>query len=303
MKKEAEPLTVRHLQIFITVYQKENITRAAESLHMTQPTVTRAIQELEEHYSRRLFERIHRRLYVTEAGRQLYRQAVQVIAALDRMEENMKEWGETGTLRGGAGTTLGCVLLPHVAAGFQKRHPRLSIRSTVTDRDRLQRMLLHNEIDCALIEGAPDDPGLARLFLGTDRMVLILPADHPLCARETLSIPDLKGQAVVVSETGSASRNYLEHLFSLHGMKLEPVMESRSIPAIIQAVRAGVGIALMPRKMLALYGAESAIAERDLPYEVLRRENYLVWHENRYISPAFLEFTDYVKECAGDILS
>ncbi|MCR4892969.1 MAG: LysR family transcriptional regulator [Lachnospiraceae bacterium] len=296
-------MTIRNLNIFITVYQMENITKAARSLHITQPTVTRAIQELEDHYKRRLFERIHRRLYVTEAGKQLYKHAIHVTASINQMEKAMSEMDEAGSIRIGAGTTLGCVLLPSVLTEFQAKHPRLSIHSIVADTTSLQTMLLHNEIDFALIENAPDDPSLGRQFIGRDRMVLILPASHPLCDRKEITIQDLASQPIIVSETGSASRSFLEHIFSIHGMKLTPIMESGSMPVIIQAVQAKLGIALMPQRMVSLYSMAHAIVERELSYEVLTRENYLIWHESPYVSPTFQEFIETVKSSASQILS
>ncbi len=295
-------MTLRHLRIFITVYQQQSITKAAAELNMTQPAVTRAIQELEEHYGRPLFERIHRRIYVTEAGRQLYQQAVHVKALMDKMEKDMTDWEEAGVLRVGAGTTLGCVLLPRVLSAFAKAHPRLRVHSTVTDTTRLQEMLLHNEIDFALIEGAPADPSLERLPIGKDRMVLILPKEHPLCARESITIPDLAEYPVIVSESGSASRNFLEHLFSIHGLRLNPVMESGSMPAIVRAVQAGLGVSLIPQRMVSLFGEPGGLRERPLSYEILTRESHLVWHESKYIGKSAREFMELVKACGEEVL-
>ncbi len=289
-------MTIRHLRIFIAVYQKESITEAAEELNMTQPTVTRAIQELEEHYSVRLFERIHRRLYRSEAGRKLYRQAVHVVSAVEQIEKEMAAGDENGLIRIGAGTTLGCILLPEVMAAYQQAHPQAPLHSFVTDRSRLQEMLMHNEIDFALMEGAPEDGTLKKIPIGRDRMVLILPRGHELCGRESIAVQDLASQKVVISTVGSASRDFLEQLFALHGMRLSPVVESESIPAIICAVRQGIGISLVPERLVSLYGSTEDIEVRELSYEVLTRENYLVWHDGRYLSRGFSDFIRVVKE-------
>ncbi|MCR5294898.1 MAG: LysR family transcriptional regulator [Lachnospiraceae bacterium] len=296
-------MTIRHLKIFITVYQKESITKAAEALHMTQPTVTRAIQELEEHYARQLFERIHRKLYITEAGKRLYPQALHIAAALDQMEKDMTGWDESGSLRIGAGTTLGCVLLPRVLSEFQKIHPLLTLRSIVTDKTHLQSMLLHNEIDFALIEGAPEEPSLKKVYIGKDRMILLLPKSHPLSIKDEITIQDISEQPIIVSEEGSASRTFMENLFSIHGLRLTPVMESGSMPAILQAVQAGIGIALIPEKIVALFGKKDSLTERNLPYELLVRENHIVWHENKYISKSLREFIELVRECGAKALA
>lgn len=301
--KKDDIMTIRHLRIFITVYREESITKAANELNMTQPTVTRAIKELEDHYSRQLFMRIHRRLYVTEAGKKLYKQAVHIVSSIDQIEKGMSDWDKTGILRIGAGVTLGCILLPSVLSEFRKKCPDVRIHSIVTDKARIETKLMHNEIDFALIEGTPTDPSLKKLMIGNDRMVLILPASHPLCALKDITIEDLKTEPIIVTESGSAIRYFLEHLFSIHGMTLSPVMESSSIPVIVQAVQAGIGISLIPHRLVSLLGRVEAIEERKLSYEVLTRENYLVWHENKYIGNTAQEFIEQVKSLSSEILS
>ncbi len=296
-------MTLRQLRIFTVVYRTENITKAAEEMNMTQPAVTRALRELEEHYSVQLFSRIRRRLYVTEAGRRLYPQAVHILASMERMEKDMAGREEGGVLRVGAGTTLGCVLLPALLSEFGRTHPAFTVRSTVTDTADLCGMLLHGEIDFALIEGASEDRAFDRAFLGKDRMVLILPRSHPLCGRGDITVRDLAGHDIIVSESGSASRDFLEHLFSIHGLKLDPVMESGSMPAILQAVRAGIGIALMPQRIVSLFGREEDLEERELSYEVLTRENHIVWLKNRYLGRASLDLIGTATACAARVLS
>lgn len=108
-------MTLRHLRIFAEVYRAGNVTRAAEVLHMTQPAVTRAVQELEQHYGVRLFERMYRHLSPTEGGRRLYPQAVHLLDAFDRMETGLRDWDSLGVVRVGATVTLGGALLPGLA--------------------------------------------------------------------------------------------------------------------------------------------------------------------------------------------
>lgn len=295
-------MTFRHLKIFIKVYQTESITRAAEAMHMTQPTITRAIQELENHYSRQLFERIHRRLYVTEAGKQLYNMAVRVVSSWEQLEDTMKKWDDNGVIRVGAGITLGCTLLPRVLSDYHALRPQVTLRSIVTDKARLQNMLLHNEIEFALIEGEPDDPLLKKVLIGTDRMVLIVPASHPLCDKEIITIQDIAKQPIIVTEPGSASRIFLENLFSVHGMHFDPVMENESMPGVIQAVRAGIGISMIPQKMVALHGSTDTIKEKVMSYEVLTRNNYIVWNESKFISSSFEDFINIVKARGAETL-
>ena len=90
-------MTLRHIRIFVTVYQCESITKAAEKLHLAQPSVSLAISELEEYYGLRLFDRMSRRIYVTEAGQQFYHYALHISSLFDEMEKGMKKSGSTGS--------------------------------------------------------------------------------------------------------------------------------------------------------------------------------------------------------------
>ena len=145
-------MTIRHMKIFVSVYQAQSITRAAEQLHMTQPAVSRAIQELEHYYGVCLFERIGRRICSTESAARLYAQALHIIETLDSMEKGLRDWDEFGVLRVGATITLGNFLLPELAARFQQRHPHLQLRAVVSNGAQLSQHLLENTIDLALIE-------------------------------------------------------------------------------------------------------------------------------------------------------
>ena len=97
-------MTLRHMKIFLAVYQTQHITKAAQQLRMTQPAVTRAIQEIESYYGIRLFERINRKLYITQTGTMFYTYAVHIVDSFDQMEKGLRDWDQLGLLR--VGTTI-----------------------------------------------------------------------------------------------------------------------------------------------------------------------------------------------------
>ena len=112
-------MTLRHLRIFLAVCREGSATAAAEKLYIAQPTVSVAIRELEEHYSVTLFDRIGRRLFLTDAGRQMQSYAQHIVALLDEMEARSQDWEETGTLRLGSSITIGTVQLPGIVTRLQ----------------------------------------------------------------------------------------------------------------------------------------------------------------------------------------
>ena len=117
-------MTLRHIRIFVEIYRTCNITRASAVLHMTQPAVTRALQELEQTYNIRLFERMYHRLIPTEGARQLYPQALYLLESFDRIEDELKSWDEHGLLRVGATVTLGSAMLPGLVKRFAELYPK-----------------------------------------------------------------------------------------------------------------------------------------------------------------------------------
>ena len=296
-------MTIRHLRIFIAVCRNQGVTGAARSLHMTQPTVTRAVQELEDYYGISLFERIHRRLYITEAGKRLYDQAIHVVSTMDRMEASMEEWEKKGTIRIGAGTTLGSVVLPRVLTAFVKKYPDIQIYSYVSDRHVVLDRLMHNELDLALIEGAGLEKSLESETIGYDQMALLLAPEHPLLKKKHLKVEDLSGERIVVYGKESASRTFMENLYSLHGMPFEPVMESESILAVIEAVHAGIGLSMLPRNLVGQQISSGYVAAHAPESEKLLRKNYVVWHGSKYLSRTMKDLIGICRETGEALLT
>ena len=146
-------MTLRHLRIFVAVYQERSITRAADRLHLAQPSVSLAIKELEDNYSIRLFERYSRRIYITEQGEQLYNYALHIISLFDEMEEKIPAWKQAGTLRIGSSVTIGNFLLPTLIQKFQEEAPAVRPQVTINNSGFIEEAVLNNQLDFALVEG------------------------------------------------------------------------------------------------------------------------------------------------------
>ena len=141
-------MTIRHIRVFLAVCESGcNMTRAAEMLHMTQPAVSLAIRELEQYYGVLLFDRIGRRLQITEAGRHLLRYAVHICVQFDEMETELRDWDTFGILRVGASITVGSQFLPKYVKAFSGIRPQTEVRAVVEPSDRLEKKILENELD------------------------------------------------------------------------------------------------------------------------------------------------------------
>ncbi|EHI58391.1 LysR family transcriptional regulator, partial [Hungatella hathewayi] len=153
-------MTLRHMKIFVTVYQNKGITSASQILHLAQPSVSLAIRELEEYYGIHLFERIGRRIYPTECGKDFYGYALHIVSLFDEMETKVRNWDAIGTLRIGASVTIGTHLLPGILKRASILYPDLTIKVLINNSTYIEEHLMDNTIDVGLIETRPELPDL-----------------------------------------------------------------------------------------------------------------------------------------------
>lgn len=291
-------MTLRHMRIFQKIYETQSVTRAAEALHMTQPAVTRALQELEKYYGLRLFERLNRRLTVTEAGRRMYDYALHLTETFDTMEKSLRDWERQGVLRVGASVSLGCSLLPQLARTFQEEHPGVEVRVRIANGELLRRDLLENRLDLALLEGEENGADLMLTPFAAGEMALIVPPGHPLARAGGATLAQAAAYPLLLRETGSATRRFLDQLLMSRGLAVQPVWESASTQALLSAVREGLGITLVPwalARQTVLRGEAERCPVTDA--ELIRRR-YVAWHPSKYVTGTMREFVNLCMEQA-----
>ena len=170
-------MTLRHLRIFTAVCQCGSATEAARRLYMTQPAVSLAISELESHYGVRLFDRISRRLHITEPGRQLLARAGQILDLIDQLEEEMPG-GRGGRLRIGASITVGSEFLPGCVERFSAAWPEVEVQVRVDSSETIEGLLLENRLDMGLMDGPARDGQLAAHPFLEDELGLFCRPGH-----------------------------------------------------------------------------------------------------------------------------
>lgn len=282
-------MTIRHLKLFTEVYRTLNVTKAAENLHMTQPTVTRAIQELEDHYGTKFFDRINKRLNSTEAGNKFYSYAMNTLEAYEHMEEGMLNYQDNEVIRVGATISIGSTVLPKIIKKFKELYPEVQIKSFVNNTEHLQEMMNSNQIDFALMEGYAPVEHICSEAFSEDRMVLLLPPNDPRTKLGSVSLEMLKSDNFLLREKGSVGRNYVDVLFSSHGFPIEPIMESISTHAIVRAVNAGVGVSILPKDLVEHSIISGYVSSCEIEDIDLLRHNYIVWHEGKFLTAKMKE--------------
>lgn len=276
-------MTIRHIRIFIAVYRTLNMTRAADELHMVQLTVTRAIQELERYYGVRLFERLGRRIIATECARELYGYAVHIDDTFGVMEKRLLNWDAAGILRVGATLTIGNYDLPGIVERFQAENAAMRVHARVANAALLGRALMADELDLALIEDSPVPPELVSRPFGSDQLTLIVHPDSPLPERAALD--EVLAQPLLLREPGSAGRAAVDRMLAAHGRTVEPAWESASTQALVRAVEAGLGVALLPCRFVRRDIREGLVRAVTIDGVELQRTYNIVWHRHKYLTP------------------
>ena len=187
-------MTIRHLKIFLEVARTGKMSDAASRLYLSQPTVSQAVRELEEHYGTRLFERLSKKLYITESGKQLYAYAQKVLQDFEQMEREMKPGEHQETLRLGASITVGTCLFPSLLRDFRQAMPQTLTVCHVTNTHAIEEMLLHSRLDLAVVEGEIHSPDLIAIPMVEDYLVMACSLSHPFARQKEIPVSSLDGQ-------------------------------------------------------------------------------------------------------------
>jgi DNA-binding transcriptional LysR family regulator len=241
-------LNLHLLRLFVCVARHGSFSRAAESLNISQPAVSRGVREFELQVGSRLLERGREGTVPTEAGKILLRHAVSLFSAETAAEEDLAALrGLTrGSLRIGASTTISTWFLPALLAGYHRSHPEIKIQLKSGNTAEIAELLLARELDLALAEGPIKHPGIVVQPWIEDKMVWIAAPTHRLARMSPpLRTAHLANELMIVREPGSGTRDVGRAILELHGLQEKDVLEVGGTEAIKQVVAAGMGIALV----------------------------------------------------------
>ena len=267
-----------------------NMTRAAEDLYMTQPSVSQMVADLERYYDTRLFERLNRRLYLTEAGVRLKSYAVHMINLEAQAKKDLAGLESAGVLRLGASQTVGAYLLPEIIAQFKKTHSDVEVFSRVENTKVIGQFLLEDKLDFGLLEGLIHSPELAQHYFLDDDLAIVCAADHPLANQQVLSPEDLAAHGFILREEGSGTREVFATQMRSLGITWIEVGVYNSTDAIKYAVQNNLGLGVLP--ILAIQQELLERSLRLLPVSGLnlRRRLNLVFHRQKFFTGVMKAF-------------
>lgn len=282
-------MTLDQLRIFVAVAEREHVTRAAAALGLTQSAVSAAIAALEARHDARLFDRVGRRIELSAAGRVFLDEARAVLARAHAAEMVLGDLGTLtrGTLNVHASQTIASYWLPSRLVSFRQAYPKIQVHLAAGNTETVARAVLDGSADIGFAEGAVRVPALSSIEVGSDHLVLVVGASHPLAKRRRIGLAELAAAQWVVREPGSGTRSELEA--ALSSLKLpiharEIALELPSNEAVRAAVEAGAGIAGMS-ELVATPGFQLGTL-RKLDIEMPHRPFIALRHRERRLSKA-----------------
>ena len=291
-------MNLNHLAIFHAVAQTGSMTLGAERLDISQPAVSKQVQELEHGLGVPLFDRIGRRVYLSQAGEILADYARRLFALAHEAEEAMADVRAVGRGRlvVGASTTIGTYLLPGVVAAFWRRHPQVELLVEIENTEQVHRRLARLELDIGLTEGFVEEDELDAEVFHRDELVVIAARTHRLVGEARVPLTALRQEPFILREPGSGTREVEERALARLKLPVRVVMALGSTEAIKRVVAEGVGLAIVSRLSVGAECTAGTLAV--LPVAGLRIERplYLVRRKGRRDGPALQAFCGVLRE-------
>lgn len=289
------------LRIFCHVVELKSFSKAGEAVHLSQPTVSSHIKDLEDHFATRLIDRMSRQVYPTKAGELLYDYALRLLALRDKTEAAMAEF--SGKMKGrisiGGSTIPAGYLLPRVIGLFSNAFPDVRISLTVGDTSQILAKTASGRLEMSLVGAVSKEKTLHQTALITDQMVLVVPKGHKWDGRKRVKLHDLIKEPFIIREPGSGTLKSFEKALGKKGFTvgdLNIVAEMGSTEAVRQAINSKAGISILS----AIAVSEECRSGRLMALKVeglnLKRHFYLTTHRHRSLSPLCRAFIDFLKK-------
>ncbi|MGH2414545.1 MAG: LysR substrate-binding domain-containing protein [Microcystaceae cyanobacterium] len=289
--------TLHQLKVFEATARHGSFTRAAEELFITQPTVSSQIKQLTKAVGLPLFEQIGKRLYLTEAGKELLSTCQDIFDKLENFE--MKVADLKGTKQGRLGLaviTTAKYFIPRILGSFCQQYPGIDVSLKVTNHQLLQRRMLENEDDLYILSHLPEDLDLCSQSFLDNPLVVVAPKKHHLAGQSNLPIQCLNNEPFIMREQGSGTRQAVQQLFANHKISVHVRLELGSNEAIKQAIAGGLGISVLSEHTLISEGIHEELAILDIQHFPIQRRWYVAYLAGKQLSVIAQTFLDYLLE-------
>ncbi len=290
-------MEIHQLKVFLSVFKHRSFTKASEELYLTQPTISDHIKSLEYELNCRLFDRLGRTIIPTAEASILYNYAVEIIEkaveAKDTINKAKKQ--PTGEILIGASTIPGTYLLPKIIKGFQEHYPLIEFSLLISDSKGILDKVLSHELFIGTIGTRLTNSKINYTPFGEDDLIIV--SSPGMIKKSTINIEHLKSYPFVLREEGSGTRKEMERLLEQKGLAVENLKIAGifgSTEAVKEAVKAGLGIAVVSRLSVKDELSTGTLKEVRIPGLEMKRRFYIITHKKRTLPPQYKLFLDYL---------
>ena len=294
----------RRLQVFHTVARLLSFTKAADTLHMTQPAVTFQVRQLEEQFNTRLFDRTHSKVKLTEAGKKVFSYAEKITSLSNEMELEIKSLSEdiSGNLIIGGSTTIAQYILPSLLQGFKKEYTELNIIIREANTDGIVSMIESSVIDLGIVEAPVKAQDLEVEIFMSDELVLIHNPENNFLKKDSISPDELRDLPFILREEGSGTRAVIAEYLKKQGIgegELEVSMELGNSESIKGAVEANIGVSILSKSTIQKELALKTLLYKELSPKI-SRNFYFVRRRHKFKLKVTENLVDYAKNYARE---
>lgn len=291
--------TLRQLEVFLAVARQQHLTRAADTLAMSQSAASSALRELEQQFGVQLFDRVGKRLQLNEFGLLIRPQAEALLAQAEALQRSLTQHDAAGLLKVGATLTIGNYLAVGIMARYMAEPGAGRVALDVANTAEIAAKIANFEADIGLIEGELHHPDILLTPWQEDELVVFCAPDHALAGRPALDDRDLREATWILREPGSGTRQTFDR--ALHGLlpELHILLELQHTEAIKRAVEAGLGIGCLSRVTLSEAFRRGSLVPLPVPGRDFRRRFYFALHRQKYVSAGIERWISLCRQSAA----
>jgi DNA-binding transcriptional LysR family regulator len=291
-------MNLNQLRVFHSVAKLRSFTRAADALCLTQPGISKHIKQLEAHYGVRLFDRLGKKVILTQAGEILFDKAEVMFEQLNEAKIQIDDMKSLtgGKISIGASVTIGVYVLPKLLGNFIRRYPSIKISTDISLSQEIEGKVLSNSLDLGFVGHPVRDERLSIQRFLIDELVVIVPPDHRWAKRKTIQAHQLVDQPFLISREGSGTRRTIEEQLRAKGIMLNSIMEFGNTECVKKAVEAGLGISIISKYAVAREVSLDLIRSIRLTGIETRRDFYIIYLRDKYLNNPVKAFLGFLKD-------
>lgn len=295
-------MNLNYLRVFFAVAKAQSFSKAAEELHVSQPTISVQVKNLETEFEIKLFEQIGKKIYLTDAGKTLYGYAKKVFYLIDEAEGAIREFkGLTkGRLVIGSSTTPGIYILPKILGMFKKTFPGIETIIEIGNAEEIEQKLISNVIELAMVSGHGfANPSLEVKPVTHDNLVIVVSEEHRLADRGIATLDEIINETFILREPGSSTRIALENRLKELEKNINISMQFGSLEAIKQAVAANLGVSILSQFVIDQEVCTGRLHVIRVPELEIKSEVNIIYHKDKNLSAPTMAFLRLLKENIG----